>query len=249
MKTSGNTVLITGGATGIGFSLAEAFVRAGNKVIICGRREHRLKEAKEKLPQITIKGCDLSNQQERESLYNWVSSNFPDTNMLVNNAGIQRVIDFRKGINELVNGEDEIDINFKAYVHMAAYFIPLLSKQKEAAIINVSSGLGFVPLAVMPVYCATKAAIHSFSLSLRHQLRDSSVKVFEIIPPIVDTELDKGAREQRGQADRGIHSSEVAKQTLMALENDQYETGIGMAEGLRMAARQNPEEAFKRMNH
>jgi len=248
MKTTGNTILITGGATGIGFSLAEIFVNAGNEVIICGRREDKLKEATNKLPQIHTKVCDLSKEKERESLHNWVNSNFKNVNILINNAGIQRMVNFREGTLDLFKGENEIEINFTAPIHLSAYFIPLFLKQKEAAIVNVSSGLCFVPIAAMPIYCATKAAIHSFSLSLRHQLRDTSIKVFEIVPPIVDTELDKGSREDREQEDRGIPPSEVAKATLRALEDDEYEVVIGMAQNLRMGARKNPEQTFQNIN-
>jgi uncharacterized oxidoreductase len=248
MKTTGNIILITGGATGIGFSLAEVFVNAGNEVIICGRRENKLKEAKNKLPQIHTKVCDLSQEKERESLYKWVNAHFKNLNVLINNAGIQRMVNLRKGTRDLLNDEDEIEINLTAPINLSAYFIPLLLKQREAAIINISSGLGFVPIAAMPVYCATKSAIHSFSLSLRHQLRDTSIKVFEIIPPIVDTELDKGARGERGQEDRGIPPFRVAQATLKALENDEYEIAIGMAENLRMGARKNPDQTFQNIN-
>ena len=248
MKTTGNTILITGGATGIGFALAEAFSNAGNKVIICGRREAKLKEAKKKLPQVYTKVCDVSKEEERESLYSWVSANFKETNILINNAGIQRIVDLKKGPRDLLKGENEIEINFTAPVRLSAHFIPLFLKQKEAAIINVSSGLGFVPIAAMPVYCATKAATHSFTQSLRYQLKDTSIKVFEIIPPIVDTELDKGSREERELQDRGIPPFEVAKAALKALEGDEYEVAIGMAENLRMGARKSPEQMFKNIN-
>jgi uncharacterized oxidoreductase len=248
MKTTGNTILITGGATGIGFALAEAFSNAGNKVIICGRRETKLKEAKNKLPQVYTKVCDVSKEEERESLYSWIDANFKEINILINNAGIQRMVDLKKGPRDLLNGEDEIEINFIAPVRLSAHFIPLLLKQKEAAIINVSSGLSFVPIAAMPVYCATKAAIHSFTQSLRYQLKDTSIKVFEILPPIVDTELDKGSREERELQDRGIPPSEVAKETLKALKSDEYEVAIGMAENLRMGARKSPEQMFKNIN-
>jgi uncharacterized oxidoreductase len=248
MKINGNTILITGGATGIGFELAQAFVKEGNNVIICGRRENKLKDAKSKLPQIHTRVCDLSKEKEREALYNWFESDFKDINILVNNAGIQRVIDIKKGISELSAGEDEIDINLKAPIYLSAYFIPDLLKQKESAIINVSSGLGFVPIAFMPVYCATKAAIHSFSLSLRHQLRDTPIKVFEVIPPTVDTEIDKGARDRRGQKDKGIHPVEVARATLKGLEKNEYEIAIGMAQNLLMGARNNPEQIFQMIN-
>src|SRR4030042_3440606 len=248
MKTTGNTILITGGSTGIGFSLAEAFIMAGNEVIICGRRENSLKGAKDKLPRIHTRVCELSKGEQRKSLFGWVSSNFSSTNILVNNAGIQRMIDFKKGTGDLLSGEDEIEINLKASVHLSAYFVPLLSTHKEAAIVNVSSGLAFIPLAVAPVYCATKAAIHSFSLSLRHQLRDTPIKVFEVIPPMVDTELDKGARGERGKEDRGIPPAEVAKANKKELKKKQYEVAVGMAQNLRTYSRKNPEQAFQKMN-
>ena len=198
MNISGNTILITGGATGIGFSLAEAFVKAENEVIICGRTGAKLEEARKNLPQIHTILCDLSKEGDRKHLYDQTRSNFKSINILINNAGIQRVIDFKKGTEELFDGEDEIEINLKAYVHLSAYFIPLFLERKEAAIINISSGLGFVPIAIMPVYSATKAAIHSFSMSLRYQLRNTPIRVFEVIPPTVNTDLDKGARERRG---------------------------------------------------
>ncbi|VVB93098.1 L-rhamnose 1-dehydrogenase (NADP(+)) [uncultured archaeon] len=248
MKINGNTILITGGATGIGFALAQAFVKEGNNVIVCGRREHKLKEAKSKLPQIHTRVCDLTKEKEQEALYNWIKSDFKDINILVNNAGIQRMIDFKRGISDLTAGENEIDINLTAPIYLSASFIPLLLKQKESAIINVSSGLGFIPIAVMPVYCATKAAMHSFSLSIRHQLRNTPIKVFEVIPPTVDTELDKGARDERGQADKGIPPVEVARATLKALEKNEYEIAIGMAQNLRMGARNNPEQIFQGIN-
>jgi uncharacterized oxidoreductase len=169
-------------------------------------------------------------------------------NVLVNNAGIQRQIDLTQGAEELLEGEDEVDINLCVPILLSAMFTPHLMKQKTAAIVNMSSGLGFIPIAFMPVYSATKAALHSFSLSLRHQLRNSPIKVFEIIPPTVDTELDKGARGRRGQVDRGIPSVEVAQAALQALAADEYELAVGRAEGLRMAARSDPETYFRSIN-
>lgn len=141
------------------------------------------------------------------------------------------MIDFKKGLSDLdrhrqIDGEDEIEINFRAYVQLAAAFVPDFIEQKEAAIVNVSSGLAFIPLTITPIYCATKAAIHSFSLSLRHQLRDTPIRVFEIIPPTVDTELDKGARAARGQQDRGIPPAQVAREALPRMEKDEYETRL-----------------------
>ena len=248
METKNNTILITGGATGIGFSLAETLVDAGNKVIICGRREGKLKEARDKLPQIQARVCDVSREKERESLFNWVKDNFKDLNVLINNAGVQRMVNLKKGTQDLFGGENEVETNLIAPIHLSAYFIPLLLKKKESAIINVSSGLGFVPMASMPVYCATKAAVHSFTISLRYQLRDTPIKVFEIVPPMVDTELGKGTAEEGDQGYRGIPPSEVAKATLKAMANNEYEIVVGEAKGLVMGARTNPELAFQKIN-
>ena len=253
MKISGNTILITGGATGIGLALTEAFINAGNNVIICSRNENNLRKAAEKFPGLQTHVCDLSRPDECAKMHEWVISTFPEVNILINNAGIQRMIDFRKGPEDLLrhraaDGSDEIDVNLKAYVYLTAYFVPDLMKRKEAAIVNVSSGLGFIPMAITPVYSATKAAVHSFSLTLRHQLRNTTVKVFEIIPPIVDTDLDKGERKERGQANRGIPPTDVAKVTLPAMEADVYEIGIGMAQGLKAGSKSNFDEIFNNMN-
>jgi uncharacterized oxidoreductase len=249
MKVKNNTVLITGGATGIGFALAEALQKAGNTVIICGRRQSKLEEAKRKLPQIYIRTCDVSKEEERKALFNWVKGNFKDFNVLVNNAGIQRMVDLKKGIRDLTGGENEIEINMVAPIYLSAYFIPILMKQKEAAIVNVSSGLGFVPIASMPVYCATKAAIHSFTMSLRHQLKNTSVNVFEVVPPAVDTELGKGSvEEEEEEWNRGIPPAEVAKAVISSLVKDEYEIVVGEAKGLVTGSRNDPDEAFKNLN-
>ena len=248
MHTTGNTILITGGATGIGLALAEAFLRKGNEVLICGRREDKLIEAKNKLPKLHTRRCDVAVAEDRKRLLDWAVTNFRSLNILINNAGIQREIDFKQGTADLLSGENEIEINLQAPVHLSALFIPHLMKQKEAAIVNISSGLGFVPLAIMPVYCATKAAIHSFSLSLKHQLRNTSIKVFEIIPPTTDTELDRGARDKRGQADRGIKPEVVAEAAIQAVGKDNYEAAVGQAQFLRDSSRTEPERVFQMIN-
>jgi uncharacterized oxidoreductase len=244
MKTTGNTVLITGGATGIGFSLAQAFSEAGNRVIICGRREEKLREAKAKLPDLEVIICDVAKPERRRVLRDWTTATFPDLNMIVNNAGIQRQIDLRQGLAGLVGGENEITVNLEAPIYLSALFIPHLLKKPEAAIVNITSGLAFTPLSAVPVYCATKAALHSFSLSLRHQLAGTAIKVFEVAPPIVNTDLDQGAREERGQEDRGIAPQEVAKETLQGLRDDRFEIVIGLADNLR----QKPDKMFGILN-
>jgi uncharacterized oxidoreductase len=247
MKTSGNTILITGGATGIGLALAKAFVKAGNEVIICGRREHKLLDAQKKLPGITIIECDVSQETERQKLYEWTITNFKSTNILVNNAGIQREVNFRDGARSLSDNA-EIAINLIAPIHLSALLIPHLMNQPEAAIINISSGLAFVPLAVVPVYCATKAALHSLSLSLRHQLKDSSVKVFEVLPPTVESELHDYAKSERRRFIKGISPDIVAEATLAGLTKDQFEIAVGGAKRLRLMSRLAPSSIFNKMN-
>ena len=240
MKIEGHTILITGGGTGIGLAIAEAFLEKGNTVFICGRRESKLIEARKKYPKLHFKDCDLSKKNERELIFSWVSTLLPNINMLVNNAGIQRKIDFRNGTHDLLQGEDEIETNLKAAIHLSSLFVPHFIK-KESDIINVTSGLAFVPMASAPVYCATKAALHSFSISLRHQFRETPIKVFELIPPMVDTALDKGTRKERG-----IQPKLVADVLIEGMENNLFEIAVGMAEQLRANAG-NP-DSFKRMN-
>jgi uncharacterized oxidoreductase len=248
MKTKGNTILITGGGTGIGLALAEQFFKAGNDVIICGRREEKLEEAKSRIPGIRYLVADVSSLEGREALVKKVISEFPSVNILVNNAGIQRLVDLKQGIEAVLATDNEIDVNLTAVIHLSAWFIPHLMKKQDAAIINISSGLGFIPLSFMPVYCATKAALHSFSQSLRYQLKKTPVKVFEIIPPIVDTDLDKGERERRGQKYRGIPPEEVAIEAMKAIEKDEFEFAVGQAVNLVQGSRQDPEQFFRNLN-
>ncbi|MFZ2055008.1 MAG: SDR family NAD(P)-dependent oxidoreductase [Candidatus Aminicenantales bacterium] len=232
MKTSGNTILITGGGSGIGLALAELLLDRGNKVIICGRRRDRLQAAKRRLPGLNIHVCDISRPRSRRGLVAWLTSEFKDLNILVNNAGIQRPIDFLKGHHHLPDADEEVDTNLTAPIHLSALLIPYLRRKKVAAIVNISSGLAFTPLAAVPVYCATKAAIHSLSLCLRFQLRATSVRVFEVAPPMVATELS--GRRHRPDEDEDIMSSQaVATGIIDALKGDKYEVALGAAAHLR----------------
>jgi uncharacterized oxidoreductase len=200
------------------------------------------------LPRIHTRVCDVSKDAERRALYTWAKDNFPNLNILVNNAGVQKMVDLKKGATDIKKGENEIEINLVAPIYLSAYFIPFLVKQKEAAIINVSSGLGFVPIAAMPVYSATKAAIHSFCISLRYQLKDTSVKVFEIIPPMVNTELGKGSIQELPEEERGIPPFELAKEVLSLIQKDLYEIAIGESKGLVYGDRNTQEKIFQNMN-
>lgn len=240
MQTTKNTILITGGSTGIGLALAETFIKAGNEVVICGRRESKLLEVRQTFPQLHTRVCDIAKKAEREELYQWMISEFPHVNMLVNNAGIQKEIDFLTGASGLYDEESEIETNLAASIHLSALFIPhFLQRTKECAIINITSGLAFIPLKIVPVYCATKAGLHSFSISLRSQLAKTNISVFEIAPPIVKTELHREA-QARKQSQRGISAQVVAEAAFKALKSNQYETIVGQARVLKGASRIAP---------
>ncbi len=248
MKMSGNTILITGGSMGIGLAMAEYFLNAGNTVLICGRREDRLFEAQKIHPELHIKVCDISSEADRASLVEWATGKFGNLNILVNNAGIQRDIDFKKGIENFMAGQNEIRINLEAPIILSGLFIPHLTGKKEAAIINVSSGLGFVFAAKMPIYSATKAGLHVFSMCLRQQLKDTGIKVFEIIPPGVDTELNPEGRAQRGGYKANLEPKVFVDGVMKGLETDTFEITYGMTEQWTKMSRADLDKSFQQMN-
>jgi len=190
MELSDNTVFITGGASGIGFALAKGFLDLKNTVIICGRNSDKLKQVKERFPEIHVIRCDVSNEEEVKQAFEFIKNTFGSLNILVNNAGIQYRLDFREDRDAFKKIDEEININFRAVVRLTNVFISLLEKAPQSAIVNVSSGLGIVPKKSAPGYCATKAAVHAFSKSLRYQLEETSIKVIELFPPFTDTEYD-----------------------------------------------------------
>ena len=241
MQTKGNTVVITGGTSGIGLAFAKEFSRAGSKVIICGRRKDRLKQIEDQ--GIVTRLCDVADTTERESFAKWVLQNYPETNVLINNAGLQLTADLTKPVNP-DRIHEEVEINLVAPIHLSSLFAEHLSSKKQSAIINISSGLAFVPLAFMPVYCATKAAIHSLTLSLRYQLKNTPVKVFEIIPPAVDTELGSDRRTDKTQTHGGMPVNEFIAQAMNAIENDILEAPVGTS----INSREKREALFEIMN-
>jgi uncharacterized oxidoreductase len=185
MNLSHNKILITGGATGIGLGLTERFLQENNTVIICGRRESALQEVTAKHPAVITKVCDLALEADRIDLFKWIAAEHPDVNVLVNNAGIQNWMNITDE-DFYTKASEEIEINITAPVHLTNLFLQL---EKRDTIMNVSSGLAFVPLSKVPVYCGTKAFLRSFTLSLRHQLKTTDTEVIEIIPPALNTNL------------------------------------------------------------
>lgn len=239
MELSNQKILITGGASGIGLGLAERFLKENNTVIICGRREATLKEIADRYPAIITKACDLSVEADRIALYHWIAAEHPDLNILVNNAGIQNWMsisdpDFYEKANE------EITTNILAPVHLANLFIQLKSLN---TIINVTSGLAFIPLSKVPVYCATKAFMRSFTLSLRHQLQSTPIEVIEMIPPALNTDL--GAK--------GIHDGQPSVSDFVASVFEQMKAGkteltFGTSEARANANHEVIKDYFNKMN-
>ncbi|MCM3726920.1 SDR family NAD(P)-dependent oxidoreductase [Neobacillus cucumis] len=222
MKMTGNTILITGGASGIGFAFAERFLESGNEVIIVGRREDKLREVKERFPAIHTKVCDVSKQDERISLFEWTTKEFPQLNVLVNNAGIQQRVNLLNAKEDWDYYRNEISINVDGPIHLTMLFTPHLEKQAKAAILNVTSGLAVMTGVWVPVYSATKAALHSFTTSLRHQLEETNIEVIEILPPAVNTDLG-GA----GLHTFGAPLTDFADTIFAELEKGEVEIGYG----------------------
>jgi len=189
MNLRENTILITGGSRGIGFEMAKNFADLDNTVIITGRDTKTLKIAADYSKNITAIKSDVTKYSDIEKLYTKIKKEFPKLNVLINNAGTMRVINLHNSEFKKENLTGEIDINVKGPIFMVDKFLPLLKKNGSAAIVNVSSGLAFIPLPISPVYCATKAALHSYTISLRVQLANTNVKVFELAPPATATEL------------------------------------------------------------
>lgn len=227
MVLKDNTILVTGATAGIGWALCERLSAMGNSVIACGRREARLNELKSRNKSISTFVCDVTDQTLRKQLIEAVIKNYPGFNVLVNNAGIQLATDLSKPLDHNLI-EQEINTNLIAPMELTSLAISHLSKH-SSAVINISSGLAFTPIATMPVYCATKAAVHSWSMSLRKQLEQTSIKVYEIAPPSVDTELGHQRREDKTTTHGGMDVSNFIEATINALESDTYLAGIGAA--------------------
>jgi uncharacterized oxidoreductase len=245
MNLGNNTILITGGATGIGLALTERFLRAGSQVIVCGRRAEALEEAQRNLPGLHTRVCDVARPEEREELVRWVQQEFPALNVLINNAGIQNrwQLAAPDTSTNWADYQSELAINVDAPMHLALLLIPHLRQQQNPAIINVTSGLSFAPAAFAPIYSATKAAMHSFTLSLRHQLASTPIKVLEIVPPAVNTDLG-GA----GLHTFGVPVDAFADSVLARLAQGEEEVGYGTSEEARLASREQLNARFKLMN-
>ena len=248
MKLSDNTILITGGSSGIGFEMAKEFLKRNNKVIITGRNEQKLEKVKQELEGVVTIKNDVSNPDDIAELRKLVEKNFPDLNVLINNAGIMWAVDLQKHELSPEDLTKEIDINLKGTIWMNDAFIPLLREKENAAITNISSGLAFVPLPISPIYCATKAAVHSYTLSLREQLRNSGIKVFELAPPATGTELLSTFDEEDMEGTKIMPVQDMVADYLKNLSKDKYEICPGQSSQLKFMSRYFPGFILKQMS-
>lgn len=244
MNTSNNTVLISGGSAGIGFELAKLLSEKGNKVIITGRNAERLQQAAASLKGVTPIVADVSKEEDVERLVQQVYTGFPQLNMVINNAGRALVYSLAtENIDAFEKAQDEMQTNYLSVIRLNERLLPLLKKQEAAAIVNVSSVVAFVP-GSLATYSASKAALHSYTQSLRLALqKDTKVAVFELMPPLVDTEFSAPIGGKNG-----ISPQAVAEQFLNALEQDEWEIRVGKTEDMYRLYLSSPEEALKLMN-
>lgn len=239
MKLSNNKILVTGGASGIGLGLTERFLQEDNTVLVCGRRASVLRELTDRHPTVITHVCDLAVASEREALFTWIADEHPDLNVLVNNAGIQQWMSVTDE-SFYERAKTELAINVEAPLHLASLFrqLPALD-----TIVNVTSGLSFVPLTKVPVYSATKAFLHSFTLSLRQLLKADAIEVIELIPPALNTDL----------GGKGLHDAAPPVQAFIdavftQLEQGKTEITFGFSEAMVKSGPDELRNAFARMN-
>lgn len=244
MQMQGNTILITGGGSGIGRGLAEAFHKLGNKVVIAGRRQAALDETVAANPGMRALPLDIQSAQGIRDFATQIAAEFPQLNVLINNAGIMRRENLAAPRN-LADAEAVVATNLLGPIRLTDALLPVLRRQARPVIMNVSSGLAFVPMAATATYCATKAGLHSYTMSLRYQLAGTPAQVLELVPPYVQTELLDGKNDPRAMPlDKFI--GEVME--ILRSQPEALEVCVENVKRLRYAATRAVEGIFRGMN-
>lgn len=243
MKLEGNTILITGGASGIGLALVKKFTQLNNTVLVVGRDRNKLEMLRQELPAVEVFPCDISMEEERLALKNRLCQLNRSINVIINNAGVQFHSSFVESQPSAEEVLSEIETNLIAPIRLISLFMEDLQHQPYGAIINISSGLALTPKASAPIYCATKAALSSFTRSLRYQLEHSSIAVYDVKAPLVETDMTRG----RG---RGKISPEAfAEEVVKGLKQGKEDMPIGKVKHLSLVHRLIPSLAYRIMKN
>ena len=247
MKQSKNTVLITGGGSGIGLALAKKFMENQNTVIITGRNLSKLIKVQAEYPKIHIIQSDVTIEKDVEALANQIEKNFGGVDILFNNAGIMNLLDTGNENNNLEIQMNEIEINFNSPIRVLHYFLPQLKKSKNAILVNTSSGLAYVPFSQAPVYSGTKAAVHFWTKSIRPQLALHQIKVVELLPPVVATKLAEDADLSDDKL-KPMPTEKLAELFWKDFTNGKEEITPGLSSQLKLMSRLAPKFIFKQLN-
>lgn len=234
MELANNKILITGATAGIGKALAKEFLNYNNTIIAIGRDDRKFESLQSISNSIIPFQCDLGNPLQLEELVLFIEKEHPDTNILINNAGIQYNYQFTEEQHITDKIKHELDVNLYAPLSLIGLLLPVLSLNDQPAIVNISSGLALAPKKQAPVYCGSKAAIRIFTKALRYQLEGSNVHVFEVIPPLVDTCMTKG----RGNGK--ISPEQLSREFIKKFQKNQYEIAIGKVRWLKLLRRLSP---------
>jgi len=243
MNLKGNTIIITGGSSGIGFELAKVLTGMGNQVIICGRSWEKLEQARQFIPSVRIFQCDVAKSDERKEFLAWVEKNHPQCNMLINNAAIVHQTDFFSDPEIVGKAELEIQTNFIAPLALTKLFYPLLKCNQNPKIIYITTGLVYVPRAIYPIYCATKSALHSFVKTLRLQIKNEAMDIYEVLMPAVDTPFHRG-----NAPEIAISAEKAVEEMCHKFKKGHEEIKVGGVKVLYPLSRIAPSFAFKKVN-
>jgi len=248
MKLTQQKVLITGGSSGIGLALAQKFLANNNTVIITGRDLAKLEKVKVENPQLHIFQSDVTVDVEVRKLADDIDQQFGGIDVLINNAGIMLLLDSGNQVNDITNQFAEIDINFNSPIRLVHYFLPQLKKSKQAVIVNVSSGLAYVPYAQAPTYSGTKAALHFWTMGIRPQLKRHNIRIVELLPPVVDTPLAHGADISEDQILKPMPPQKMADIFWKDYINGKDEITPGISKQLKLMSRLAPKFIFNQLN-
>jgi uncharacterized oxidoreductase len=240
---TGNTIVITGGSSGIGLELAATLAAQKNTVIICGRSTQKLFDAKVRIPGLVIYTCDISDTVSCNEFANWIKQNFPSCNILINNAALAHTTDFLKDEDAIDKATAEFQTNILAPIRLSKLLVPLLLENKQPKLINISTGLVYAPKASYPFYNATKAALHSFTQTLRMQTAKSNLKVIEVFLPVVDTPWHKGPVPKSA-----IPATQAVNEMLSGISKSKKEIRVAKVSLLYWIARIYPALAVKIIN-